>query len=43
MKCVYYMIPGSYSRFILVHWTRPTLKYDNYIVPSSFSHFILVH
>ncbi len=27
------MVPGNFSRFILVHWTRPTLKYANYMVP----------
>ncbi len=36
------MVPGSFSRFILVHWTRLTSKYANYMVPGSFSHFILV-
>ncbi len=34
------MVSGSFSRFILVHWTRPTLKYDNYLVPRN---FILFH
>ncbi len=38
-----YMVPGSFSHFILVHWTRPTLKYANYMVPGSFSHYIFVH
>ncbi len=37
------MVPGSFSNFILVYWTRPNLKYANYMVPSSFSRFILVH
>ncbi len=37
------MVHGSFSRFILVIWTRPTLKYSNYMVPGSFSRFILVH
>ncbi len=37
------MVPGSFSRFILVYWTRPTLNYANYLVPGSFSRFILVH
>ncbi len=38
-----YMVPGSFSLFILVHWTRPTKIHANYIVPGSFSLFILVH
>ncbi len=37
------MVPGSFSRFILVQWTRPTLKYANYMVHGSFSHFVFVH
>ncbi len=37
------MVIGSFSRFILVHWTQPTLNYANYLVTGSFSCFILVH
>ncbi len=37
------MVPGSFSRFILVHWIRSTKKYANYMVPGSFSSFVLVH
>ncbi len=37
------MVYSSFSRFILVHWTSPTLKYANYMVPGSFSRFFLVH
>ncbi len=34
------MVPGSFSRFIIVHWKRSTLKYANYMVPGSFSRLI---
>ncbi len=37
------MVPGCFFRFIIVHWTRPTLNYANYLVLGSFSRFILVH
>ncbi len=36
------MVHSSLSCFILVHWTRLTIKYANYMVSSSFSHFIIV-
>ncbi len=43
MEYANYIVPGSFSRLILVQWTRPTIKYANYMVPGSFSRFILVH
>ncbi len=36
MKYANCMDPVSFSHFILVHWTRLTLKYANYMVPGSF-------
>ncbi len=37
------MVTDGFSSFILVHWTRLTMKYAKHMVPGSFSRFIFVN